>query len=386
MKTTVYFWLLCVGMLFSSHAQTIDISTGTSAPGTLDPHWTLRIPNSNTFVPVRVTTGVLSNGQTLYPDRYAKSECGQWLSPETNAENHIVSINGTSGTYTYRMEFEVEACLWNPTALLDVTAIAADNSVSEMRINGVSQPVPEGIGFLSTTGFSLNPTLINGTNILEIDVDNISSYTGLMVCGSLTIEGENRLTPNVLDCCPSANGQVISWNPIPGAQAYEVSVIWGDGECCSLPQKPNLETFTISQTTLVLPSDRCFSWFVRAVYSNGCSSEASTKVCGCFTPLRSCEPPLKLTCTRRCFFWGLFCRRTLTWTPVSGAANYELEITYNDSECCPQASGKRVEKYRLQSTKYTVLGKRRCFSWRVRSVCEDGTYSEWSVSKCACDL
>jgi hypothetical protein len=73
----------------------------------------------------------------------------------------------------------------------------------------------------------------------------------------------------------------------------------------------------------------------------------------------------------------------LNWGIPSGAGGYELEITYNDPNCCIAASIPHTVLIGLGSNSYFVApGSFQCFSWRVRSKCNAGGYSNWVSAGC----
>jgi hypothetical protein len=122
MKKKISLLIVFFGILFSSNAQVFDLTTGSSpsVPGGTDPIWTLQVPGGGGFNPVFVSTGSIeSSGGTVYPNTYAQNNCGQWITPWINASNNIIGTPGTAGTFTYRMTFTVDACVINPTAVLD---------------------------------------------------------------------------------------------------------------------------------------------------------------------------------------------------------------------------------------------------------------------------
>lgn len=76
--------------------------------------------------------------------------------------------------------------------------------------------------------------------------------------------------------------------------------------------------------------------------------------------------------------------QTLSWSPVAGASSYEVEMIFNDPACCSGPSGASTPWiFRPKGTTMN-FSNQYCFSWRVRSVCDDGSKSAWSSSQCSC--
>lgn len=79
--------------------------------------------------------------------------------------------------------------------------------------------------------------------------------------------------------------------------------------------------------------------------------------------------------------------QTLSWTPIANAISYEIEIGYDDQECC--SSGTLVNPNRVRiflgsATSYNHPNNFKCFSFKVRAKCEDGSTSDWSEPECSC--
>ncbi|MFT6501771.1 MAG: hypothetical protein ACJASQ_001887 [Crocinitomicaceae bacterium] len=382
MKKKISLLVVFFGILFSSNAQVFDLTTGSapSVPGNTDPIWTLQGPGGGGFGPVNVSTGSLQfNGSpTVYPNTYAQNNCGQWITPWINAANHVTNIPGTAGTFTYRMTFTIDDCVQNPTAILDLPFMAADNSLTAIRVNNVAQAIPGSIFFSSPSSMTSNPTVVNGVNVVEVDVLNNSSFTALQLCGNITVTGDD-VAPTNLDCCEALSGEVLSWGAVPGAIGYQVIIQWNDPECCQSSQLPTESLYTVTGNSFVLPNPTvCHSWKVRAIFPNNCFSDFSIKQCGCFPIKGDCEPPMDLNCEIQQN--SLY----LSWAPVPGVTNYEIEINYNDPACCETTNLPYTNVFTTASNFHIVANSGECFSWRVRSICKDGTRSAWSVTRCSC--
>jgi len=89
-------------------------------------------------------------------------------------------------------------------------------------------------------------------------------------------------------------------------------------------------------------------------------------------------PPTSLSCHPGTNYHTLF------WTPVTGASSYEVEMMFNDPACCSglsEAPSRWIFKRKSTSLNFS---NNYCYSWRVRSVCDNGSKSAWSSSQCSC--
>lgn len=96
--------------------------------------------------------------------------------------------------------------------------------------------------------------------------------------------------PINLDCeiSTSAFIRTLSWDPVPGAFGYEVSLTYNDPECCPLGPDPETVTFTTTDALLgdIAPGP-CFSWKVRTICTEDTThSEWSETMCS-----SDCAPP-----------------------------------------------------------------------------------------------
>lgn len=89
-------------------------------------------------------------------------------------------------------------------------------------------------------------------------------------------------------------------------------------------------------------------------------------------------PPTSLNCQPGINY------HTLSWSPVTGASSYEVEMIFNDPACCSglsEAPSRWIFKRKSTSLNFS---NNYCYSWRVRSVCDNGSKSAWSSSQCSC--
>jgi len=272
----------------SVNAQTFNLTTGTGAVGTNDPIWTLRQPGSTTFNPVPISTGALQSGSTTYPNAYVQNNCGKWISPWLNAANNIISTPGTTGTFTYRMQFTIGECLMNPTAVLNFTFMAADNALTAVRVNTVPQTIPGGITHTASGSMTSSPTVVNGVNTIEVDVRNDAIYTALQLCGDIKVSGTPLGIPKNLNCCNAQKRNLLSWDAVSGATGYQVEILYNDSKCCRQGQTYGV-IYPVTENVLLFSPTSCYSWRVRAV-KGSCYSDWSEKKCGCYNVFVTVDP------------------------------------------------------------------------------------------------
>lgn len=379
MKNKIALCLMLFSMAFASYGQVFNITTGIGTIGDNDPNWTVRNPGTTSFIPATITTGAIQYGATVYPNAYAQNSCGRWISSSVNAANNIVSA--APGTYTYKLCFETGNCVSN-SATLDISWIAADNLWADFRVNGSSIPMPSGVTHTNPGSLNSTITISPGVNCIEVDVFNNNggtSPTALQLCGSITVTGPGAVAPpSNLDCCESLTGNVVSWSSVPGAIGYEVEVIYNDPDCCTEGDLPTANLFSTTSTALVIPpTSKCYSWRVRAIFPDQCKSAYSKKMCGCTPGELKCIAPERLDCEVQNN------GRKLFWNTVSGASGYEVMIIYNDPACCKIGLPSSLGMSTLSNSVF-VSDISKCFSWKVRTVCKDGTYSDWSAATCSC--
>lgn len=81
-------------------------------------------------------------------------------------------------------------------------------------------------------------------------------------------------------------------------------------------------------------------------------------------------------------------RQMLSWADVPGATGYQIEFGFNDasSGCCDSETGYPSGWLENVSDNVFVVPESfaDCFWWRVRTVFDDGSYSDWSEKICDC--
>lgn len=119
-----------------------------------------------------------------------------------------------------------------------------------------------------------------------------------------------------------------------------------------------------------------FEYKVRVAVANECSDWEPTA--RTFT-VNCCNPPSTFGC-----FTDFLGRRGLLWNPVPGATEYQLQIIINDPACCPGAAPINFPVITTTNTSIILdpdiaIG---CFSWRVTTICANGTHGMPSARQC----
>lgn len=191
-------------------------------------------------------------------------------------------------------------------------------------------------------------------------------------------------SPINLDCCDALAGQILSWSAVPGAMNYEVDVYYNDTACCpGTTEAPLGMSYVVTDNIFMVPTtySDCFSWKVRAVYPDGSRTDYSEVMCDCDydDPANPCETPINLGCEH------IDNHRLLSWDPVAGAlGGYIVEITYNDPMCPGCTGSTSIVTVNTTDNWLEVIDVSTCFSWKVRSVCNTASLSDWSETICAC--
>ncbi|MDX2362184.1 MAG: T9SS type A sorting domain-containing protein [Crocinitomicaceae bacterium] len=384
---TISLTLLLVNLCFSYNAQVFDLTTGQGSLGSTDPVWTAKISGSvylPTYIIFPVSADLDEGTSALFG---VENECGRWISKIQPNSSHYLewsysTASPTSLTYTYMRHFTINECLFDPVAHLNLDFLAATSSVMEVKVNGV---VVYSAAYGTVTGFTPTSLIVDanvhyGLNSVQVVVKGNCCYSALIVCGEITVDSIDEGTPSNLGCCDPAAGEILSWTTVPGAVGYEVVVLSNDPVCykgTEIPL-PYETTYTTTENIFLMPpSTDSHAWKVRAIYPSGCYSEFSEQQCGCAAEI-GCSPPVD----RNCLMDNGVC--LLNWSDMSGATEYEVEISYNDDACCEGEGNPTSEIFTVNTNSMSIPDIEDCFSWRIRSVCGEGNFSAWTSFECGC--
>lgn len=394
--------LLTASFLSSFHVfatvHVIDISTGIDNNGltpiytTPDDDWTVKLPPPATsFIPVYCGTGT-PLGYSTY---IGKDPNVRWVVPKGHPLAPYLLPSGEHndgpvGVYEYRMTFDFNPCeVQSITFNLD--HIGGDNNIFEILLNGTSFPVNYGWNPF-TNGATINASsasLLSGTNEIIVKLNNTEKYFGLEINGNLTI----------VDNSPSLSLGISYNNGVLSGSSNDVGNHFWEVFCA-----PNATTGPYSlvasfNTTSFTFSGNCGCYYVRHNFDNACGNICTAQtICEADCELDECSvsAPTGLQVTHLSSFQSQF-----TWNPVWGAVSYVLEISPNDPACCggnqmfitapfvfPVASNSEIIDFSQILWPWGNGGTGgetsvRCFSWRVRAVCANGSMSNYSQSMCS---
>jgi uncharacterized repeat protein (TIGR01451 family) len=172
----------------------VDISTALNvAAGSQDPRWYLSaMPPSQ--------TGAFPAYSTLPSVAWlAPPPLVQWLQ-RIQSPTPVVDAGGN---YTYRLQLNLSPSLYSNLHIVGV--YAADNTAT-VRLNGVAQASCTGGGcFQTAQNLNITSGFVNGSNQLDITVNNMSNITGLLVAA--------KLQATCLACVAPPPGMV-AWYPL----------------------------------------------------------------------------------------------------------------------------------------------------------------------------
>jgi hypothetical protein len=236
---------------------------------------------------------------------------------------------------------------------------------------------------VTTSSSSIHHTYdSNGLYIVTATIYAINNTTGDTCSRTYTDTviisdcGASCPSPIDLKCEQTNTAQTLSWSPVLNAVSYEIELIYNDANCCSSGGTVSSTIIPLNSTSFMLSSAKCFSWRVRSICTDSTLSKWSESKCSCGT-CNFIFPPTDLRCKQTKN------TQSLSWSLVLNAVSYEIELIYNDLKCCSSGGTIRSTIIPLNSNSF-MLSSGGCFSWRVRSVCANGTKSVWSEKKCSC--
>lgn len=267
MKKLLFVALSVLGSfsLVTGQTITVDITTGNSTLGTNDPIWDAKPPGASFYQPAYVASAVQG---------YDTDPCGEWIAHAVGpGPNYWPLSSASSGIYYYKRDFNLSLTdCENITAILDISFAAADNELISLKVNGNAVTIPTSPYIDFNPGQSIyqdiSSFIQNGSNTVEVQVDNWQSYTALQICGEIRVTEDcdcYTTAPDGLNC----NFNYLDWNDSYGALAYQVAVHYGHPACCegdgSTAYSQLIDVFSGNSDYTLNPDEPCYAWQVRAL-------------------------------------------------------------------------------------------------------------------------
>ena len=376
------------------------------------------VPTQTCVIPGTAVPVVPAGSQAITPSQILFDNTDEWVSLETdwfspnvdysqlwfrasnlNQPNAILTSFVHLDQVIIRRKGEcVNSC---PPAFTDLTACPEEGQFGFISFDCEATylwDIPAGSTAIEATS-STHSSLVqvsSGTYLVTVtDVKGCEAYHQFIVKEDCCKMEEPCLPPQKLACDYNAGGVMLEWEDVPGAQGYIIEVIYNDDDCgCGTGGS----TYTVSElvidpsylvTNLYLELyNKCFSWRVTTVCDEQSVSEDSEVICfdgsqDCFPLVKeACLPPQKLACDYNA--GGV----VLEWGTVPGAQGYIIEVIYNDDDCGCGTGGPTytvselvLDPNYLVNNLYLELYNK-CFSWRVRTVCDEQSVSADSEVIC----
>jgi uncharacterized repeat protein (TIGR01451 family)/CSLREA domain-containing protein len=188
----------------------------------------------------------------------------------------------------------------------------------------------------------------NGCDSGAFEADSLSSLIPLLI--SPTDNAEFFTNPPTL-----------TWLPVNLADHYELQI--------GTANPPASEIIPISSTAFTTSklSETTYFWRIRAIDKNGNATLWSAIWKFTIASPANGAPPVNLSTTAT---------PTLTWSLVSWATGYELQIDTEASFQLPYADQQQVDAATLSyTTRPLTIGT---YYWRIRAKKQDGTWGSWS--------
>lgn len=185
--------------------------------GAVDAHWTLTVPGGGLAHNVFVS----SNKPPVGGPWLANTGACRWLSPLPDPNTAV-----PAGSYVWKMMFDLTG--FEPATARLTALVAADNAVSDVRLNGQSMRL-SARGFESATKLALAGRFVAGVNTLEFVVENDTpSPMGLRVeLGGIAkpLAAEEGASPRFAN----AGFETPNLGTAPKSYAYAASAGWTFG-------------------------------------------------------------------------------------------------------------------------------------------------------------
>lgn len=142
--------------------------------GAVDPHYTLLESAESTLPgPDAIVATHIADGYWV-----PQSDVSKWIAPSPNQSYPGATPCNASGTYVYRTSFDLTG--YDPDSLTITGGWAADNSGTDIRLNGVGLNLPAG-SYSPLTTFTIEGGFLPGANTLDFVVADIGCPNGLRV-------------------------------------------------------------------------------------------------------------------------------------------------------------------------------------------------------------
>jgi len=134
----------------------VDANGAVLAPGSADPHYWLTLSAQSKPPPPAIPATVIQN----HPAWAANDAASSWLGPVNPG-----TANVAAGDYNYRTTFSLSG--YDPASAVITASTAADNRLTNVFLNGISQRI-SWVGYASfSPTFTLANGLLAGTNTLD---------------------------------------------------------------------------------------------------------------------------------------------------------------------------------------------------------------------------
>jgi hypothetical protein len=224
-----------LGGLNSKALQVVDLTTGSGsgAIATTDPVWSVTLPNGSVQNAI-ISNGNLWSGSVLYSPGYPTNACGRWISPFTitsGVNTGAIGLAGSpAGDYVYTRTFTASQAA--SSAQIFLTLAGGDNSITNISVNGYNHPLNLSFNPLAANvPITISPVeLLCGNNVIRVTVRNNADYTGLFLCGALTINNGGSLAPLITGNTNFCSGTPLTFtgSDISGTA---INTFWEIAEC-----------------------------------------------------------------------------------------------------------------------------------------------------------
>jgi hypothetical protein len=288
------------------------------------------------------------------------------------------------GYFYYRTKFYIGTC--NVTsAVFNFRQIGGDDYIDQIIVNGNVHPVMyygPAFGVGDTFAISPGEILPTDTNEIVVRMSNTNTHQGILINGNLTITG-TTLDPSF--SLSYTNGIITGITTGNGSHAWKVF-----SSPSGIPGTYTLDSIYAADTLLIPAAERCY--YVQHVLHNACGDACASQSI-CRSDCSEGPNPCQLAAPRELTFDG---HRRLSWSAVTGASSYLIEIIPGDPACCSGVPGGPdpvpvsyfIPVYGTMhmldfAHDLGIEADELCFSWRVYPVCPGGIRGTASNPGCA---